>query len=184
MASPTFPPSKASKVLIAFFRGDPLSPKGVLIMKRFALFLAALSTLFFAACTTGGPAPVERDSSSEEVSSVPTFTPYTVRPEIKNRERVVRAIGLEYPPFLRDQGIGGTVNVWFFMDEEGKVTQTLVQKSSGHKEMDDAALRVANFIRFTPASNRGKAVPVWISLPITFSTGRRPSSEADRIPFG
>jgi len=33
-----------------------------------------------------------------------------------------------------------------------------------------AALNVANVIEFTSALNRDKKVPVWISLPITFTT--------------
>jgi protein TonB len=76
----------------------------------------------------------------------------------------------EYPPLLRDAGIGGTVQVHFYIDEEGKVVNTLVHTSSGHEAMDEAALKVANVIEFTPALNREKRVAVWISLPITFTT--------------
>ena len=36
--------------------------------------------------------------------------------------------------------------------------------------MDQAALRVAPVFEFTPALNGDKAVPVWVSLPITFTT--------------
>ena len=107
---------------------------------------------------------------STDIAAAPTFTPYTVRPDIKNRAAVARAMEREYPPLLRDAGIGGTVNVWFFIDEEGKVVRNLVNESSGHKALDDAALKVADIIEFTPALNRDKRVPVWISLPITFTT--------------
>ena len=107
---------------------------------------------------------------STDIAAAPTFTPYTVRPDIKNRAAVARAMEREYPPLLRDAGIGGTVNVWFFIDEEGSVVRNLVNESSGHKALDDAALKVADIIEFTPALNRDKRVPVWISLPITFTT--------------
>jgi TonB family protein len=50
------------------------------------------------------------------------------------------------------------------------VVRSLVNESSGHKALDDAALKVAEIIEFTPALNRDKRVPVWISLPITFTT--------------
>jgi len=46
----------------------------------------------------------------------------------------------------------------------------MINDSSGHLALDDAALRVADAIEFTPALNRDKLVPVWISLPITFTT--------------
>ena len=102
--------------------------------------------------------------------NVPFFTPMTVRPGIKNREEVRRALEREYPALLRDVGIGGTVQVWFFIDEEGTVQQTRIHTSSGHRGLDEAALKVAEVIRFTPALNRDTRVPVWISLPITFVT--------------
>ena len=64
----------------------------------------------------------------------------------------------------------GTVNVWFFIDEQGITRKTFVNTSSGHLALDDAALRVADVIEFTRAMDQDKFVPVWISLPITFTT--------------
>jgi len=115
------------------------------------------------------PPPPEAVTETD-ISAAPTFTPYTVQPDIKNRTEVARALEREYPPLLRDAGIGGTVQVWFFIDEQGRVQRTQVAESSGHKALDDAAIDVANIIEFTPALNRDKTVPVWISLPITFTT--------------
>jgi protein TonB len=114
--------------------------------------------------------PPPEEVTTTDISAAPTFTPYTVRPDIKNRTEVARALEREYPPLLRDAGIGGTVQVWFFIDEEGRVQRTQVNESSGHKALDDAAIAVAEIIEFTPALNRDKRVPVWISLPITFTT--------------
>lgn len=98
----------------------------------------------------------------------PVFTPYTVAPDLRNREDVGRALEREYPPLLRDAGIGGTVVVYLFIDEEGTVQNTRVHTSSGHTSLDEAALRVGNVMRFSAAMNRDKKVPVWVSLPITF----------------
>ena len=98
----------------------------------------------------------------------PTFTPYTVAPDILNRNEVVRAMEREYPPLLRDAGIGGTVIVYFLIDEEGIVEQFQIFESSGHQALDDAALAVADVYRFSPALNRDKRVPVWVSFGITF----------------
>jgi protein TonB len=114
--------------------------------------------------------PPPEDVTETDISAAPTFTPYTVRPDIKNRAEVARALEREYPPLLRDAGIGGTVQVWFFIDETGRVQNTEVNESSGHKALDEAAMKVADVIEFTPALNRDKQVPVWISLPITFTT--------------
>ena len=103
-----------------------------------------------------------------DISAAPTFTPYEVAPELKNRAEVGRALQRYYPPMLRDAGMGGTVNVWFFIDEQGRVKDTRIDKSSGHDQLDQAALRVADIMEFSPALNREKRVQVWVSLPITF----------------
>ena len=114
--------------------------------------------------------PPPPDAVEEDIGAAPTFTPYTVAPDLRNTNEVRRALEREYPPLLRDAGIGGTVNVWFFIDEAGSVLQTRVQKSSGHKALDDAALNVAGIMEFSPALNRDKRVKVWVAFPITFTT--------------
>jgi protein TonB len=103
-----------------------------------------------------------------DLSAAPTFTPFTVAPDILNRTEVVRAMEREYPPLLRDAGIGGTVRVYFFIDEEGTVKDRRIDVSSGHQALDDAAMAVAEVYRFSPALNRDKKVPVWVSFGITF----------------
>jgi TonB family protein len=113
--------------------------------------------------------PGTEGRASEQIAESPTFTPFTVRPDITNRATIARAMEAEYPPLLRDAGIGGTANVWFFIDEAGTVQRVLLNQSSGDDALDEAALRVARQIEFTPALNRDKRVPVWISLPITFT---------------
>jgi protein TonB len=108
-------------------------------------------------------APVSRDT--------PSFTPHTVRPELTNMEDVQRALVREYPPMLRDAQIGGSVEVWLFIDTDGNVDNVKIQKPSGYPMLDQAALNVANTMKFTPAYNRDQKVPVWVSIPITFRVG-------------
>jgi TonB family protein len=161
------------------------------------MFLTALGGVLLAvACWT--PSPNDATEGEEEVfvselpppatdvevdiSAAPTFTPYTVRPDIRNRAEVARALEAEYPPLLRDAGIGGTVQIWFLMDENGVVQKTLMNESSGHQALDEAALEVAAGIEFTPALNRDKPVPVWISLPITFATAGAPGEGGPEQP--
>jgi len=111
------------------------------------------------------PPPAEKKT---DISAAPTFTPYTVAPSILNRKEVIAAMEREYPPLLRDAGIGGTVKVFFFIDENGIVKDRRIDQSSGHEQLDQAALKVASIYRFSPALNRDKKVPVWVSFPITF----------------
>lgn len=97
-----------------------------------------------------------------------TLVPYTVAPAIRNTGEIVRAMERAYPAFLRDAGIGGTVQVLFHIDEEGVVQEVRLDDSSGHQALDRAALSVANLYRFSPALNRDQRVPVWVSFPIVF----------------
>ena len=112
--------------------------------------------------------PPPPEEAETDISAAPTFTPFTVAPSILNRSAVVRAMEREYPPLLRDAGIGGTVRVYLFIDEDGRVQDRRIDASSGHKALDDAAIAVSEIYRFSPALNRDKKVPVWVSFPITF----------------
>ena len=112
--------------------------------------------------------PPPPSEGGADISAAPTFTPMTVRPDLKNSREISQALIKHYPPLLRDAGIGGTVLVWFFIDENGRVQKTQVNKSSGYEAFDEAALQVAEMMEFSPAYNRDKKVPVWVALPITF----------------
>jgi len=111
-----------------------------------------------------------QDATLTDLMQEPTFTPYTVRPDLVNEREVQRALEREYPPILRDAGIGGTVNVQFFIDDEGVVQRVLVAEPSGHEALDSAALRVARVFRFNPARDEDEPIPVWIAIPLTFQT--------------
>ncbi len=111
--------------------------------------------------------PPPKDQKTD-LGKQPVFTPYTVRPQILNKDEVIKSMERNYPPLLRDAGIGGTVVVYFFIDAKGTVQNTKITKSSGHPQLDSAALKVANVYKFSPALNRDKKVPVWVQFPITF----------------
>jgi len=123
-------------------------------------------------------AEVEASQPDRTLAVEPTFTPFTVAPEIRNRAEVQRELQREYPSTLRDEGIGGTVLMHFFIDEEGRLRNTVVAESSGHAVLDEAAERVANAFEFWPAMNRDEHVPVWIQIPITF---RPPGDGTERV---
>jgi protein TonB len=108
--------------------------------------------------------------TAENIEAAPTFTPFTVAPTLKNNEAVSRALQRYYPPLLRDAGIGGTVKLWFFIDETGRVVKTQLKQGSGHAALDEAAQKVADIMEFTPALNRDQKVKVWVDMPIVFKS--------------
>ncbi|MDE2876795.1 MAG: energy transducer TonB [Gemmatimonadota bacterium] len=116
------------------------------------------------------PPPPPPDAVDGNISDAPTWTDFDIYPFIRNREELQQALEREYPPFYRDAGIGGTARVWFFIDETGKVVKTQIHTSSGFEALDEAALRVSHLYEFSPAMNRDKPVPVWVSIDITFRT--------------
>ena len=95
--------------------------------------------------------------------------PSAARPELQNADVVRQAILENYPPLLRDAGIGGTVEIRVLVDVSGQVTQVEVRETSGYESFDNAARRVGSLMRFSPAVNDGKPVAAWVQLPITFA---------------
>jgi TonB family protein len=84
---------------------------------------------------------------------------------------VMTSLQEQYPPLLKDAGIGGTANVWFFIDDSGRVDKLQVNRSSGYPALDQAAFRVGRGMEFEPAELDGEPVSVWVALDITFETG-------------
>jgi protein TonB len=118
------------------------------------------------------PPGLESLTTMEELEKAPTYTPYQVKPDVLNRQRIARALEDSYPPDLRRAGVGGVVQVWLLIDTEGSVRKVQINESSGHPAIDSAALSVAGMMEFSPALKDGEAVPVWISIPVTYAVRR------------
>lgn len=110
-----------------------------------------------------------RSGSSHDASPHPTFTPYTVAPEILNRRQVIRAMKKYYPTEYRETRTGGAVLMYLYIDEKGRVRYSLVEQSSGYPKLDSAAVKVARVYRFRPALDKDKKTAVWVQIPIVFS---------------
>lgn len=117
------------------------------------------------ASTTSPPSPERRSAVS------PTFTPYDVRPELRNRTEFSELLERTFLPILSDAGVSsGTAVYWVRIGENGEVQHVRLAESSGSDQLDAAGAEVLLHARFSPARNRGRAVSVWIQLPVTFQT--------------
>lgn len=115
--------------------------------------------------------PPPPTGSGVNISDQPTFTPFEVRPELRNRSEYAQALTRRYPAMLKDAGIGGQVLLWVFINEQGAVQNTRVVNSSGYDQLDEVAETVMREVaRFSPALNRDQSVPVWIQIPVTFQS--------------
>jgi protein TonB len=77
---------------------------------------------------------------------------------------------IEYPPELRQAGIGGDVVLRLRLTDKGRVIEAKLAESSGHPQLDEAVQRSVRRCRFDPALRDG--VPVWSNL--TFRATLRP----------
>jgi periplasmic protein TonB len=127
-------------------------------------------TTFEANPVTNIPAPAVSARQEQDVRAAPQFTPYTVRPELRNPDEIRGLLVRNYPSLLRDAGIGGIATLWVFIDEQGAVQRALINVSSGQPALDEAALRVVPEMAFTPAIYHNRRVAVWIELPVQFTT--------------
>ena len=102
-------------------------------------------------------------------SDVPAWIPRDVEPGLTNGREVERVLQQRYPPRLREAGIGGTVVLHVFVDDDGRPTRSQVIESSGYPQLDAAARDVVDRMKFSPALNRDKPVGVWVRQAVTFT---------------
>ena len=98
----------------------------------------------------------------------PSFIPFDTDPILLNSGEVTRILEREYPRTLKDAGIGGSVELWLYVTEGGSVGNFEVKTSSGNPLLDEAAGKVVQAMKFTPAKNREKVTAVWVSQTVTF----------------
>ena len=74
----------------------------------------------------------------------------------------------KYPEIAQEAGIEGTVVVQVFVDDKGRVKDTVILKGIPNTGLDEAASDAIRDVRFRPAKQRERAVGVWISIPVNF----------------
>lgn len=73
-----------------------------------------------------------------------------------------------YPNSLLSQGKGGRVLVSCTIDATGKVVGTSIKSSSGHPDLDKAAINAVNRWKFKPGTKGGKPVKSVAVVPFNF----------------
>lgn len=83
--------------------------------------------------------------------------------EVKRQLKELDRQGKFYPEEARAQGLEGEAVVLLLLDEAGNAVAARIEQSSGHKLLDDAALRAARSLHSLPA-----AAPRETLLPVRF----------------
>jgi protein TonB len=111
--------------------------------------------------------PDWQDPRPQEPKS-PVYVARDVAPILQNGWEIQQLLAQSYPSPQREAGIGGTVLLWVFVDEQGAPEKSEVMRSSGYSAMDDAALQIVRKMKFTPAQYRKQPVGVWVQQAVTF----------------
>ena len=90
------------------------------------------------------------------------FIPYDDPP------RPVTPIKPVYPDIAQEAGIEGQVLVQCFIDEKGRVKETIVVKGIPNTGLNESAVQALRKTRFRPAKQRERPVGVWITITINF----------------
>lgn len=96
------------------------------------------------------------------VLSTPAFAQTKTEPPVP-----VRTVAPEYPDELRREGVSGLVMVKCSIDEQGNVTETLIEKSS-NAAFEKPAVAAVKKWKFKPAKQDGNPVAIKVSIPIKF----------------
>ncbi len=73
-----------------------------------------------------------------------------------------------YPTALLSKGVGGRVMISCVVDASGQVVSSTIKQSSGHSELDKAALAAVARWKFKPAVKEGRSIKSTCSVPFNF----------------
>jgi periplasmic protein TonB len=117
---------------------------------------------------TNGVPNGSTDDGTAKVASAPPPPPpqpplITVKPQLRSE------ITPDYPEIAKQNNWEGRVVVLAHISETGTVESAEIARSSGHSELDEAALAAVKTSRFEPAYRGDAAIAGTVRVPITFS---------------
>lgn len=128
-----------------------------------------LATLLFAQCSGGSKAndnTVEGNDSAEQV-----YTKVEVMPQFPGGDtELTKFLGksVKYPVIAQENGIQGKVVCSFIVSKDGSLSDYKVVRGTD-PSLDGEAIRVLKMMpKWTPGTEKGKAVNVLYTVPVTF----------------
>ncbi|WP_338767840.1 energy transducer TonB [Massilia sp. METH4] len=121
------------------------------------------------------PAPVKPAEAAPVVAAPPAppappvaAPPEPAAPKLVQGVEYVRPPQPVYPSISRRLGETGVVTLRVLVSEKGTPEQATVHKTSGSQNLDEAGRTAAMRSLFKPYMEDGKAVPVYVLVPINF----------------
>jgi TonB family C-terminal domain len=124
-----------------------------------------------------------RGNSPNPVPSSPQTdpAPSTAEPNSPQRVQCIRCDKPQYPTAARNRGWQGQARLAVDVDANGNVTNVRLINSSGHLELDEAAIRQARQWKFTPSASGRQGIGVKVDFQLEGSEYQRQDKEtADR----
>lgn len=109
--------------------------------------------------------PARSGAARSETSGTYEVGTVETPPRPTNTGDMMRAIQQYYPPALRRAGTTGSVTVRMRVGVDGRPTEIHILQSTDPR-FDDATMQVVRRLRFEPARENGRPVPVWVEVPI------------------
>lgn len=98
-------------------------------------------------------------------------TEAVAQPKLVSSVEYVREPAARYPAAARATKQRGTVTLRALIDPQGHAREVNVHRSSGHRLLDDAARVAVLGALFKPYRENGRALPVYVLIPIEFGAG-------------
>ncbi len=122
------------------------------------------------------PKPVQRKAQPARPAAPVEAGPQQAAPAAPAGPRTVQASQLgwlvqpnpAYPTRSRRAGEQGTATIRVLVDVTGRPAQVSLASSSGHADLDQAALSAVRAAQFRPYVEGGLAQAVWVHVPIKF----------------
>jgi periplasmic protein TonB len=122
------------------------------------------------------PHPVAEAVESDNVVAVQEGPPPAPAPVVEEKITAARADANylnnpppQYPASAMRQGLQGTVHLRVLVKPDGSAGSIALEKSSGKKVLDDAALAAVQNWKFVPAKRGEQPIEGWVSFPIEFN---------------
>ncbi len=136
--------------------------------------------------TGNGTSPTGNGTSPTGNGTSPTGTgiaPTNTSPSNTNGSGRVRCQNCskpDYPTQAKEQGLEGQAKVTVDVDADGNVTRVRILNSSGHAELDQAAIEAAKKWKFTPSEAGRSGIPAKVDFQLEGSDYAKQQEEQQR----
>lgn len=138
------------------------------------LILSGIVMFFFLASTSDVNAQdvKKQEGCKKQQESDDVFLVVQEMPQFKNGDlktfRKWVADNIKYPKEAMKDGISGTVNCEFVINEDGSVDRIKIQKPVNKLLGDEVVRVVKSSPKWSPGMQKGQKVPVRMNIPISF----------------